>query len=88
MRIVNYFKRILYVAAVASFFCRASTLASAYEIVACEYHKCTPNCICDLRDPIDCAKSYGNYGWLVPKNTDDYVYHHMRQPVRSFDSFG
>ena len=74
------YRTLVQVAALVALAFRGSSLVSAFEIVACEYKTCTPGCICDFRDPIDCAKSYGDYGWKIPQHIvlDDYVYHHMR----------
>lgn len=63
-----------------------STSASALKIVACEYQKCTPNCICGFRDAFECAKAYGDYGWKVPDDVDEYVYHHLRPSVSRLKS--
>ena len=47
----------------------------------CEYHKCTPDCVCDIRYDDTCAIDYGNYGWIVPVGTAEYVFNHMRPNV-------
>ena len=55
--------------------------SSVVGINVCLYHQCTPDCICDITFDDQCAMEYGNYGWMVPENADDYVYTHMRPDV-------
>jgi hypothetical protein len=59
---------------------------TASSMSVCEYHTCTPNCICDNRYDDICAMEYGNYGWMVPEGTEDYVYKLMRPDVSSSNS--
>ncbi len=51
------------------------------SIEVCEYHKCRPNCICDVRFDDICAQDYGNYGWDVPEDAGEYLYRYMRPDV-------
>ena len=64
--------------AMATLFALTVTVSS---VTVCEYHTCTPGCICDNRYDDKCAEEYGNYGWMVPKGTEDYVYKLMRPDV-------
>ena len=50
-------------------------------INVCEYKKCRPNCLCDIRFDDVCAMDYGNYGWKAPESGDGYLYRHMRPDV-------
>ena len=66
--------------AILTLFALTVTVSS---MLVCEYHTCTPGCICDNRYDDTCAIEYGNYGWMVPQDTEDYVYKLMRPDVSS-----
>ena len=51
------------------------------SIQVCEYHKCRPNCVCDVGFDDICAMDYGNYGWDVPQDASDFLYQYMRPEV-------
>ena len=51
------------------------------DFIACMWKQCTPNCICDQRYDDDCAKDYGNYGWIPTQWADPHIWNFMRKPV-------
>ena len=54
------------------------------SVSVCEYKKCRPGCICDIRFDDQCATEYGNYGWTIPSDASANLYRYMRPDVSEF----